>query len=83
MGFERVIKRVAGDLPEVGVPTHQAAQPGVLQLLAAPQYRNLCCGCTDALTMTVHSRMHIEQCAVGIEDTSAGALQSIDIDPPF
>ena len=34
---ERVVERLAGHLPEVDVAAHQAAQPGVLELLAAPE----------------------------------------------
>jgi hypothetical protein len=39
VGGKGVVERVAGHLPEVGVGAHQAAQPGVLELLLPPQPR--------------------------------------------
>ena len=31
-----VVEGIGGDLPEIGMDPHQAAQPGILQLLVAP-----------------------------------------------
>ena len=38
---ERIIERIAGDLPEIGMNAHQAAEPGIFELLLPPQSRQL------------------------------------------
>src|ERR1700759_1104429 len=75
-GFERKIERLAGHLPEIGVAVLYGAQPSVLQLLVAPHLREPRCRlATDHIAAPLGSRGAIEQGAVGVEDTSAGAAQ--------
>ena len=64
---ERIVERIAGHLPEIGMAAHQRPQPGVLQLLAAPQLGQSIGPLAELGTQTCDRGVHVEQRAVGIE----------------
>src|SRR6185312_6193973 len=71
--LERVIERVARDLPEIGVPALQRAQPGVLKLLVAPQRRQRGEIVTERVAALCRRGGVVEQRAVSVEDAGANA----------
>jgi hypothetical protein len=65
---QREIERLAGHLPEIGMPALQRAQPGVLQLLVAPQQGEPLGVVGEHLAAARRRRREVEQRAVGVED---------------
>src|SRR5262249_12776692 len=66
---------VLGHLPEVLVSSHQAATPGVLQLLEAPGIAQGGSLAREELLAERDDRMHVEQGAVRVEGKSLDLLE--------
>ena len=60
-GCQRVIEGVRGDPGEVGGPSHQQPQPGMVQLLAAPQGGKLAGSVTQGRRLGCDRRGNVEQ----------------------
>jgi hypothetical protein len=67
-GLQRVVERIARDLPEVGMPSLQRAQPGVLQLLVAPQRGHRGSLVAEDIDAACRRGGEVEHRAVGVED---------------
>ncbi len=65
------VEGVAGDLPEVGMDAHEAAQPGVFELLVAPQVGQCLARLPERASQARRRRMDVEQGSVGVEDAGA------------
>ena len=61
-------KRFLGQLPEVGIGAHQGADPGIFELLGAPDLRERLAVRADPVGMATDRRVYVEQRSVGVED---------------
>ena len=73
--LEGEIERIAGDLPEVGVAVLERAQPGVLDLLVAPERGQRGALFLRNVGAARRGGGEVEQGAVGVEDAGADVLQ--------
>ena len=72
---EGEVERIAGDLPEVGVAVLQAAQPGVLKLLVAPQRRQAHALFRRHVVAPRRGGSEVEQRSIGVENAGADAFE--------
>ena len=75
VGRQAMIERLAGHLPEFRVRAHGIAQPGVLDLLGAPQIGQRVGFGPDQRAMPRDRRIEVEQRAVGVEHAEVGTGQ--------
>ncbi len=74
--LQRIVQRIAGHMPEIRMHPHEAAEPGVFQLLLPPQ-RSKARGLLANLgCQLLHRRTHIKQRAIGIKNAGPYAFQS-------
>src|SRR5262249_18222041 len=73
--FQREIESIAGHLQEIGVAALQSAQPGVLQLLVAPQDGEPFRVVTEHVSAPRRGGGKVEQRAVGVENAGADPVQ--------
>ena len=69
LGGKGIIQGIGGDLPKIDMLTHQASQPGVLELFGTPEDRDGIRFFTKRFTVSSDGGMHIKQRTVGIKDT--------------
>ncbi len=73
--FQGEIERVAGHLPEVGVAVLERAQPGVLELLVAPERGQRRAAILRHVGAARRGGGEVEQGAVGVEDAGLNAIE--------
>ena len=73
--LERIVQRIARHVPEIGVHTHQAPEPAVLELLLPPQTGNVIGVGADLAGEPGDGARHVEQRAIGVEHAGPDALK--------
>ena len=73
--LERIVQRIARHVPEIGVHTHQAAEPAIFELLLPPQPGNVIGMGADLAGEPGDGARHVEQRAIGVEHAGPDALK--------
>jgi len=71
------VECVAGDLPEVGVSAGEPAQPGVLQLLLAPEFGQALPVVAKFVAGAARRAVEIEKRSVGVENAGCDAVEGL------
>jgi hypothetical protein len=71
--LQREVESVPGDLPEIRVPALHGAQPGILQLLVAPERGQFVDAVPEHIAAAPGRSGKIEQRPVGVEDAGLHA----------
>ena len=74
---EREVERVAGDPPEIGIAALQGSEPGILQLLVAPQRRQRCALLRREVIAALGGGGEIEQSTIGVENAGADSFETM------
>ena len=74
--LQRIIERIAGHLPEIGVPVLRGPQPAVLQLLVAPEGGQPLGLVAEPVATAGGGRGVVEQRAIGVEHAGLDAGKS-------
>src|SRR6266511_2423699 len=72
--LHREVERVRRHVPEVGVPAHEAPEPGVLELLRAPELGERLPLRPERLLRALRGARDVEQRAIRVEHDRADAL---------
>ena len=81
VSLQGIVECIARDLPEVRMTLHQTAQPGVLELLVAPQAGDRVRLLAQPPAQARGRRVNVEKCAVGVEDAGLDAVEGAGAHP--